>query len=67
MGIYAYRKSILQKITSLNASPLEKAEKLEQLRWLENGFKIKTAITNQANTGVDTPQDLEKLQKNMPI
>ncbi len=66
LGMYAYRKSILHKITCLNASPLEKAEKLEQLRWLENGFKIKTAITNQANTGIDTPQDLEKLQKNMP-
>lgn len=66
LGMYAYRKEILFKITKLNPSLLEIAEKLEQLRWLENGFKIKVSLTKHANFGIDTPEDLEYFQKNLP-
>ena len=61
IGIYAYRKHILNEITSLEPSPLELAESLEQNRWIENGYRIKTAITNHENYPVDTPEDLEKI------
>jgi 3-deoxy-manno-octulosonate cytidylyltransferase (CMP-KDO synthetase) len=61
IGIYAFLLSTLQAITRLEPSTLEKAEKLEQLRWLENGYKIKTAITRHTNFGIDTPADLEKI------
>jgi 3-deoxy-manno-octulosonate cytidylyltransferase (CMP-KDO synthetase) len=61
IGIYAYRTDILKKITMLKASDLEKAESLEQLRWLENGFKIKIAITEYESIGIDTPEDLKKI------
>jgi 3-deoxy-manno-octulosonate cytidylyltransferase (CMP-KDO synthetase) len=61
IGIYAYRHDILEKISSLKPSSLEKAEKLEQLRWLESGFKIKIAITEFESQGIDTPEDLEKV------
>jgi len=61
MGLYAYRSDILKAITQLPVSPLEKAESLEQLRWIENGYRIKTVETD-AEDGmcVDTPEDLEK-------
>jgi 3-deoxy-manno-octulosonate cytidylyltransferase (CMP-KDO synthetase) len=58
--LYAYRSEVLKTITSLPQSPLEKAESLEQLRWIENGFKIKTGITTEETIGIDTPEDLEK-------
>ena len=58
IGMYAYRADILEKITQLPVSSLEQAESLEQLRWLENGFKIKTAITDIETMGIDTPEDL---------
>jgi 3-deoxy-manno-octulosonate cytidylyltransferase (CMP-KDO synthetase) len=61
IGMYAFRPSVLQTITKLEPSALEKAEKLEQLRWLENGFKIKTALTAHTNFGIDTPADLEEI------
>jgi len=60
IGIYGYRADILEQITCLSPSQLEIAESLEQLRWLENGFKIKTALTTYENFGIDTPADLEK-------
>jgi 3-deoxy-manno-octulosonate cytidylyltransferase (CMP-KDO synthetase) len=60
IGLYAYRADILDKITKLPVSSLEKAESLEQLRWLENGFNIQTAVTTIETIGIDTPEDLEK-------
>ena len=60
IGIYAYRADVLAKITQLPQSPLEIAERLEQLRWLENGYCIRIAVTDTATIGIDTPQDLEK-------
>ncbi len=61
IGIYGYRSSILSEITKLEISLLEKAEALEQLRWVENGFKIKVAITDKESQAIDTPEDLQKL------
>ena len=60
IGIYAYRKDALQQFTQLPPSLLEETEKLEQLRYLENGFKIRLALTNIPTIGIDTPEDLEK-------
>jgi 3-deoxy-manno-octulosonate cytidylyltransferase (CMP-KDO synthetase) len=60
IGIYAYRRKVLDQITRLPQSSLEKAEALEQLRWIENGFKIRTAITDWESIGIDTPEDLER-------
>ena len=62
IGIYAYRSDILQEITRLDVSDYEKCESLEQLRWIESGYKIKVAETNHASIGVDTPEDLDKLK-----
>lgn len=61
IGLYAYRRDVLERITSLAQSPLEVAESLEQLRWLENGYRIKTAITQIQGHSIDTPQDLEQV------
>lgn len=60
IGIYAFRADVLQQITQLAQSPLEKAERLEQLRWLENGYSIRVGVTNMQTIGIDTPEDLEK-------
>ena len=60
IGIYAYRADVLSKITQLPQSPLEIEERLEQLRWLENGYKIRVGVTAQSTIGIDTPEDLEK-------
>lgn len=60
VGIYAYRKDILKEITKIPQSPLEKAEGLEQLRWLENGYAIKVLTTNYQAHGIDTPEDLHQ-------
>ncbi len=60
LGLYAYRTDTLEKITKLGRSSLEMAESLEQNRWLENGFRIKTAVTEWETVSVDTPEDLER-------
>ncbi len=61
VGLYAYRSDVLAKITALQPSLLEKAESLEQLRWIENGFKIKTVETEmEESICIDTPEDLER-------
>lgn len=59
IGIYAYRGDVLGEICRLPQSPLEKAESLEQLRWLENGYTIRVGITDARTVGIDTPADLE--------
>ncbi len=61
IGMYAYRSDILEKITQLQVSSLEKAESLEQLRWLENGYKIKCVLTKYESHCVDVPGDIEKI------
>ncbi|MBR4679139.1 MAG: 3-deoxy-manno-octulosonate cytidylyltransferase [Bacteroidales bacterium] len=61
IGVYAYRYSVLQEITKLPQSSLELSEKLEQNRWLENGYKIKVSETDFQSLAVDTPEDLEKI------
>jgi 3-deoxy-manno-octulosonate cytidylyltransferase (CMP-KDO synthetase) len=63
IGIYAYRTDVLAQITKLPVSSLEKAEALEQLRWLENGYAIKAVITSDDSHGVDTPDDLDRVTK----
>ena len=67
IGLYAYRPDILKEITALPPSSLELAENLEQLRWLQNGYKIKAAITHQETIGIDTPEDLAKALKQLRI
>lgn len=67
VGMYAYRTDILEKITKLKPSSLELAESLEQLRWLENGFKIKCAETLHDSHCIDTPEDVDKVIKLMGI
>jgi 3-deoxy-manno-octulosonate cytidylyltransferase (CMP-KDO synthetase) len=61
IGIYGYRSAVLKKISQLPPSPLEIKERLEQLRWLENNYKIKVAITSFEAIAIDTPSDLEKI------
>jgi 3-deoxy-manno-octulosonate cytidylyltransferase (CMP-KDO synthetase) len=61
VGMYAYRKDVLEKITQLPVSSLEKAESLEQLRWIENGFKIKCVTTKYESHCIDTPEDVIKV------
>ncbi len=63
VGIYAYKADVLAQITHLPQSSLELAESLEQLRWLQNGYKIKAATTNIITVGIDTPQDLDRARR----
>jgi len=60
LGLYAFTKETLLKVTKLEMSRLESTEKLEQLRWLENGYSIKMGVVESKSFGVDTPADLEK-------
>jgi 3-deoxy-manno-octulosonate cytidylyltransferase (CMP-KDO synthetase) len=60
IGMYAYRTDVLKQLTALPVSSLEKVESLEQLRWLENGFRINVAETKTETIGIDTPEDLQK-------
>ncbi|MBS1585567.1 MAG: 3-deoxy-manno-octulosonate cytidylyltransferase [Bacteroidetes bacterium] len=61
VGMYAYRKDILEQITKLPVSALEKAESLEQLRWLEHGFRIKCVVTEYESHCIDIPEDVAKV------
>ena len=62
IGIYGYRADILQQVTKLAISPLERAESLEQLRWVENGYSIRVAETELETHAIDVPEDLKKLK-----
>lgn len=63
IGLYAYRTQVLREITMLPQGQLEIAESLEQLRWLENGYRIQVALTDMETVGIDTPEDLAKAEK----
>lgn len=63
IGLYAYRTDVLREVTELPQSPLELAESLEQLRWLQNGYKIKVGLTDVETVGIDTPEDLQRAEK----
>lgn len=60
IGLYAYRAEVLKEITSMPMGILEQAESLEQLRWLQAGYRIKVGTTNVETIGIDTPEDLER-------
>ena len=63
LGLYAYRRDVLRQITKLPQSSLEKAESLEQLRWLQNGYRIKVGLTDVETVGIDTPEDLARAEE----
>ena len=63
IGLYAYRREVLYEVTQLPQSPLEVAESLEQLRWLQNGYRIKVGLTNVETVGIDTPEDLQRAEE----
>lgn len=62
IGLYAYRREVLAEVTKLPQSSLEKAESLEQLRWLQNGYRIKVGLTDVETVGIDTPEDLKRAE-----
>lgn len=65
IGLYAYRTEVLMEISKLPQSTLELAESLEQLRWLQNGYKIKVGLTDVETIGIDTPEDLQRAEEKM--
>lgn len=62
IGLYAYRADVLARISGLAPGQLEQAESLEQLRWLENGYTIRVAMSDVETVGIDTPADLERAE-----
>ncbi len=62
IGMYAFRTAALSEVTTLPQSSLELAESLEQLRWIENGYKIGVGVTNIETIGIDTPEDLQRAE-----
>lgn len=62
LGVYAFRTEVLRAVAALPQSPLERAESLEQLRWLENGYRIGVGVTSADTVGIDTPEDLVKAE-----
>jgi 3-deoxy-manno-octulosonate cytidylyltransferase (CMP-KDO synthetase) len=65
VGLYGYQASVLRRLASLPPSPLERAESLEQLRALQNGFKIRVVQTNKAHLGVDRPEDIARVENEL--
>lgn len=63
IGMYGFRADVLRRVASLPQSPLERAESLEQLRWLENGYRIGVAVTEFETVGIDTPEDLVRAEE----
>ena len=63
LGVYAYRREVLAEVTKLPQSSLEKAESLEQLRWLQNGYRIRVGMTDVETVGIDTPEDLQRAEE----
>ena len=63
LGVYAYRREVLHEVTQLPQSSLEEAESLEQLRWLENGYRIRVGLTDEETVGIDTPDDLRRAEE----
>ena len=63
LGIYAYRREVLREVTKLPQSSIEKAESLEQLRWLQNGYRIRVGLTDVETVGIDTPEDLQRAEE----
>lgn len=62
IGLYGFRSATLADIAGLSPTPLERAESLEQLRWLENGLRIAVGVTELETIGIDSPEDLEKVR-----
>jgi len=67
IGLYVYRKNFLEKFSKMGESQLEKIEKLEQLRILENGYKIKVVVVNDRTIPVDNPEDIKKVERELEI
>ena len=65
IGLYAYRTEVLREVSKLPQSTLELTESLEQLRWLQNGYKIKVGLTDVETIGIDTPEDLQRAEEKM--
>ena len=63
LGVYAYRREVLADVTKLPQSALEKVESLEQLRWLQNGYRIRVGLTDVETVGIDTPEDLQRAEQ----
>lgn len=67
VGLYVYRTSVLERIVRMHPSPLERAESLEQLRWLENGVSVRVGITTHPSFCVDTPADLDEARRRVGV